>query len=74
MDVLRSPEETVTDGTDKPGGERMGAGGRIQVDRWTGRQLGAVCLTDTESEEARGYAQKFSPPRPNKSIHMNKMG
>ena len=68
----------MTDGTDKPGGEQMGAGGRIQVDRWTGRQLGAVRLTnggrDTESEEARGYAQKFSPPRPNKSIHMDKIG
>ena len=40
--TLGAPEETVTDETDKPGGGRMGGRGRMQVDRWTGKQLGPV--------------------------------
>ena len=41
-EMCGAPEETVTDETDKPGGGRMGGRGRMQVDRWTGKQLGPV--------------------------------
>ena len=37
-----TPEETVMDETDKPGGGGMGGCGQMQVDRWLRKQLGAV--------------------------------